>query len=123
MNRGHHDATSLAVHVLEAPDAREADGRSLQVVSASASTTGSTALLSLSNLDAEASLTIDVDLRGRAVSSATARVLAGDSAAAHNPAEAPDSVAPGALDTELDGGTLRVTLPAHSFATVSLELA
>jgi alpha-N-arabinofuranosidase len=123
MNRGHHDATSLAVHVLEAPDAREADGRSLQVVSASASTTGSTALLSLSNLDAEASLTIDVDLRGRAVSSATARVLASDSAAAHNTAEAPDSVAPVALDTELDGGTLRVTLPAHSFATVSLELA
>jgi len=32
-------------------------------------------------------------------------------------------VAPVALDTELDGGTLRVTLPAHSFATVSLELA
>ncbi|MFF2486904.1 alpha-N-arabinofuranosidase [Microbacterium sp. NPDC058062] len=123
MNRGHHDATSLAVHVLDAPDAREADGRSLQVVSASASTTGSTALLSLSNLDAEASLTIEVDLRGRAVSAATARVLTGDSAAAHNTAEAPEAVAPVALDTELDGGTLRVTLPAHSFATVSLELA
>ena len=123
MNRGHHDATSLAVHVLDAPDAREADGRSLQVVSASASTTGSTALLSLSNLDAEASLSIEVDLRGRTVSSATARVLTGDSAAAHNSAEAPEAVAPVALDTELDGGTLRVTLPAHSFATVSLELA
>ncbi|MDR7110412.1 alpha-N-arabinofuranosidase [Microbacterium trichothecenolyticum] len=123
MSRGHHDATSLAVHVLDAPDAREADGRSLQVVSASASTTGSTALLSLSNLDAEASLSIEVDLRGRTVSSATARVLTGDSAAAHNTAEAPEAVAPVALDTELDGGTLRVTLPAHSFATVSLELA
>jgi len=123
MSRGHHDATSLAVHVLDAPDAREADGRSLQVVSASASTTGSTALLSLSNLDAEASLSIEVDLRGRTVSSATARVLTGDSAAAHNSAEAPEAVAPVALDTELDGGTLRVTLPAHSFATVSLELA
>lgn len=123
MNRGHHDATSLAVHVLDAPDAREADGRSLQVVSASASTTGSTALLSLSNLDAEASLSIEVDLRGRTVSSATARVLTGDSAAAHNTAESPEAVAPVALDTELDGGTLRVTLPAHSFATVSLELA
>ncbi|MDR7187985.1 alpha-N-arabinofuranosidase [Microbacterium sp. BE35] len=123
MNRGHHDATSLAVHVLDAPDTREADGRSLQVVSASASTTGSTALLSLSNLDAEASLSIEVDLRGRTVSSATARVLTGDSAAAHNTAEAPDAVAPIALDTELEGGTLRVTLPAHSFATVSLELA
>ena len=123
MSRGHHDATSLAVHVLDAPDAREADGRSLQVVSASASTTGSTALLSLSNLDAEASLSIEVDLRGRTVSSATARVLTGDSAAAHNSAEAPEAVAPVALDTDLDGGTLRVTLPAHSFATVSLELA
>ncbi|MFE5408326.1 alpha-N-arabinofuranosidase [Microbacterium sp. NPDC056569] len=123
MNRGHHDATSLAVHILDAPDAREADGRPLQIVSASASTTGSTALLSLSNLDAEASLTIDVDLRGRAVAAATARVLTGDSAAAHNTAEVPDAVAPVALETELVGGTLRVTLPAHSFATVSLELA
>lgn len=123
MSRGHHDATSLAVHILDAPDPREADGRPLQVVSASASTTGSTALLSLSNLDAEASLTIDVDLRGRAVTSATARVLAGDSAAAHNTAETPDAVAPVALDTELREGTLRVTLPAHSFATVALQLA
>ncbi|WP_341995610.1 alpha-N-arabinofuranosidase [Microbacterium sp. LWH7-1.2] len=123
MNRGHHDATSLAVHVLDAPDSREADGRPLQVVSASASTKDSTALLSLSNLDAEASLTIDVDLRGRAVTTAVARVLAGDSAAAHNTAERPDAVAPVALDTELREGTLRVTLPAHSFATVALQLA
>ncbi|WP_109208655.1 MULTISPECIES: alpha-L-arabinofuranosidase C-terminal domain-containing protein [Microbacterium] len=122
MNRGHHDATSVAVHVLDAPDPRDADGRPLQVVSASASTTGPTALLSLSNLDAEASLTIEVDLRGRAVASATARVLTGASAAAHNTAETPDAVAPVALDTELESGTLRVTLPAHSFATVSLEL-
>ncbi|WP_203580732.1 alpha-N-arabinofuranosidase [Microbacterium hibisci] len=123
MNRGHHDATSLAVHVLDAPEPRDADGRPLQVLSASASTTGSTALLSLSNLDAEASLTIEVDLRGRPVASASARVLTGDSAAAHNTAEAPDAVAPVALETELDAGTLRVTLPAHSFATVALELA
>jgi alpha-N-arabinofuranosidase len=123
MNRGHHDATSLAVHVLEAPALREADGRPLQVVSASASTTGATALVSLSNLDAEASLTVDVDLRGRAVTSASARLLAGSSAAAHNTAGAPDAVAPVDLDVEVVEGTLRVTLPAHSFATVSLALA
>jgi alpha-N-arabinofuranosidase len=123
MNRGHHDATSLAVHVLEAPALREADGRPLQVVSASASTTGATALVSLSNLDAEASLTVDVDLRGRAVTSASARLLTGSSAAAHNTAGAPDAVAPVDLDVEVVEGTLRVTLPAHSFATVSLALA
>lgn len=123
MNRGHHDATSLAVHVLDAPEPRDADGRPLQVVSASASTTGPTALLSLSNLDAEASLTIDVDLRGRAVESASARVLTGDSAAAHNTAEAPDAVAPVVLEAQLTGGTLRVTLPPHSFAAVTLVLA
>lgn len=123
MNRGHHDATSLAVHVLEAPEAREADGRPLQVVSASASTTGGTALVSLSNLDAEASLTIDVDLRGRAVTSASARLLTGSSTASHNTTDAPDAVAPVDLDVEVVEGTLRVTLPAHSFATVSLALA
>lgn len=124
MNRGHHDATSLDVHVLEAPEPRDAGGLPLQVLSASASTKGDSALVSLSNLDAEASLVVELDLRGRAVSSATARVLTGPSAAAHNTAEAPDAVVPVVLEAVVgDDGRLTVTLPPHSFATVTLELA
>ena len=42
---------------------------------------------------------------------------------AHNTPEAPDTVRPAPLDdVRLEDGVLRVTLPAHSFATVRLTL-
>jgi len=123
MNRGHHDATSLAVHVLEHPETRTADGRPLDVLSASASTRDGTALVSLSNLDAEHPLEVVLDLRGRAVTAHSGRVLTGARLQAHNSVSEPDAVAPTELTTiEADDRGLRVMLPPHSFATVSLTL-
>ena len=52
----------------------------------------------------------------------TGRVLAASSIAAHNTPQTPDAVAPRDLDVTVDEGILRVTMPPHSFATVSVAL-
>jgi alpha-N-arabinofuranosidase len=119
MNRGHHDATALAAHVLSAPTAAD----DVPGLSVSASTRDDGALVSLSNLSLDAALEVRVDLRGRGASVRRARVLTGTDAAAHNTPETPDAVAPVELGTSLDAGVLSVTLPPHSFATVELDLA
>ncbi|MBD3943222.1 alpha-N-arabinofuranosidase [Microbacterium sp. NEAU-LLC] len=119
MNRGHHDATALAAHVLQTPTA----AGDVPGLSVSASTRDDGALVSLSNLSIDQALHVQVDLRGRGASVRRARVLTGADAAAHNTPEAPDAVAPVELDASLQNGVLSVTLPPHSFATVELDLA
>jgi alpha-N-arabinofuranosidase len=119
MNRGHHDATALAAHVLSSPTAAD----DVPGLSVSASTTDGSALVSLSNLSLDAPLDVRVDLRGRTATVRRARVLTGTDAASHNTPETPDAVAPAPLDTSLDTGVLTVSLPPHSFATVELDLA
>jgi alpha-N-arabinofuranosidase len=95
----------------------------LPLVSASASVKGDTALVSLSNLDAETDRTLVLDLRGRDVVGHTARVLTAKALDAHNTPEQLDAVAP----TDHAGVSphprgLEVDLPAHSYVTVALEL-
>lgn len=126
MNVGHHDATALRVHV-DAPELhREIDGQRLELLSVSASTTGDTALFSLTNLDADRSVSTLLDLRGRTVLGWSARILTADSLQAHNTAAAPDAVT--VRDHEVEvvdqpfGAGLRVDLPPHSYVTVSVTL-
>ncbi|WP_221586214.1 alpha-N-arabinofuranosidase [Microbacterium sp. G2-8] len=123
MNTGHHDADALDVHLKGVPT-RAADGGELPLVSASASTTGDEALISLTNLDHETTRTVELDLRGRDVIDLSGRVLSADGLAAHNTPEAPERVAPVALEglRRTERG-VEVVLPAHSYATVSLTLA
>ena len=125
MNAGHQDARALDAHVLLPEEIAEVDGRALPMLSASASTTGETALVSLSNLDLDQERTLVLDLRGRGVTGHTATVLTGEGSAAHNTPEQPEAVAPRPLENvrELENrGGLEVTLPPHSFATVELQL-
>ena len=125
MNAGHQDARALDAHVLLPEEIAEVDGRALPMLSASASTTGETALVSLSNLDLDQERTLVLDLRGRGVTGHTATVLTGEGSAAHNTPEQPEAVAPRPLENvrELEnGGGLEITLPPHSFATVELQL-
>lgn len=122
MNTGHHDAAALAVH-LRGVETRAVGATELPLVSASASVKGDTALVSLSNLDAETDRTLVLDLRGRDVVGHTARVLTATALDAHNTAEQLDAVAP----TDHAGvhphpRGLEVELPAHSYVTVALEL-
>ncbi|CAI9390394.1 alpha-N-arabinofuranosidase [Microbacterium sp. T2.11-28] len=122
MNVGHHDAASAPSHVVRSPAATVGD-EELPLLSLSASTRGATALLSLTHSGIEGPLPVTVDLRGRRAVVARARVLTGPDAQAHNTPEAPDAVAPAPLDAEVGAdGVLRLTLPAHAFATVELTL-
>lgn len=123
MNRGHHDAAALAVHLKGEVPEREVDGAPLPTLSASASARDGSALVSLSNLDAEEGRTLVLDLRGREVAGFAARVLTAGVLDAHNTPDAPDAVAPAAHDgVRRHPRGLEVDLPAHSYVTVSLEL-
>ncbi len=122
MNKGHQDATQLTTHLIENPT-KDVRGQSLPLVSMSASTKDGAALLSLTHLDAEVDCTLSIDLRGRHAEVVRARVLTGESSAEFNDVDAPDRVSPRPLEVELDGATLTVTLPPHSFATIELALS
>ena len=123
MNAGHQDARALDAHLLLPEEVAEVNGRALPMLSASASTTGETALVSLSNLDLDQERTLVLDLRGRAVAGHSAQVLTAEAAGTYNTPEQPDAVAPRPLEAvrEHERG-LEITLPPHSFATVELQL-
>jgi alpha-L-arabinofuranosidase len=118
----------VPVHVVEKPDAVAVGEDRLDPLSVSASTKDGTALLSLSNLALDTATAVRVDLRGRAVAGARARILTADKPQSHNTVTAPDAVVPADLAVtlrsgELGGTELTVDLPPHSFATVELDLA
>ena len=124
MNVGHHDATSLAVH-LEAPQARRTVvDVELETLSISASAKGgASALVSITNLDADAATSVLLDLRGRLVAAHSARILTAPALQTHNTAAAPDAVAPCVHDgVRSHERGLEVDVPPHSYVTVQLEL-
>jgi alpha-N-arabinofuranosidase len=82
----------------------------------------------MSNLALDTDTTLRLDLRGREVTVARARILTADKPQSHNTVAAPDAVAPSDFTVTLHSGTLgstelTVELPPHSFATVELDLA
>jgi alpha-N-arabinofuranosidase len=123
MNKGHQDAASLGVH-LRTEDARRPVGDAeLETLSASASVKDGTVLISLSNLDAEEPAEVTLDLRGRSVGEATARILTADRLQDHNTADAPEAVCPRPYDSlKVTDGGLTLTLPPHTFLTVQAPL-
>jgi alpha-N-arabinofuranosidase len=121
MNKGHQDAQVLPAHVIDGPS-HDLDGTAMELVSASASVKAGQALVSLSNLDAEAALDIVLDLRGGSVREVAGRLLTASKPQAHNTVANPDAVAPVPLKPEPEPRGLRVSLPPHSFATVSFAL-
>jgi alpha-N-arabinofuranosidase len=122
MNKGHHDAASLPFAVRGAAPSRTVDGTELATFSASASTKDGQVLVSLTNLDAEQALDVEVDVRGAAAGTPVGRILTAPEVSAHNTAsETPVQVRPLDGVTLLDG-VLRVQLPPHSFATVAFPV-
>ena len=122
MNKRHHDATRLDVHFPAPVDVRPVGDFHLRTLSMSASTKDGSALLSLTNLDAESERVVDVDLRGGAFHVGRARVLMAEVLADRNTGDQPDAVAPRELDeVKRSGDTLTIQLPPHSFVTVELE--
>ena len=124
MNKGHHDATLVDLAWTTDIPTHEWDGHTVPTVSASATTKDGRVLVSLTNLDPDAGVTLSFQLRGGDVALEGARILTADSLQSHNTATALDAVAPQDFDgARLSDGLLEVSLPAHSFATVSLTLA
>jgi alpha-L-arabinofuranosidase len=128
MNKGHQDATSVPVHLIEKPDAVAVADERLDPLSVSASTRDGRALVSLSNLALDTDTTVRLDLRGREVTATRARILTADKPQRHNTVTSPDEVAPADFAVTLRSGALgstelTVELPPHSFATVELDLA
>ncbi|MBT2532459.1 alpha-N-arabinofuranosidase [Arthrobacter sp. ISL-48] len=123
MNTGHHDARALDVDFVGALPERDVDGTSIPLLSASASAKDDTALVSLSNLDAEQPATLLLDLRGRAVAGWTAQLLSAPSLNTHNTAGDPVAVQPVDFTAVKDHPSgLELELPPHSYVTVSLNL-
>lgn len=122
MNTGHHDAASLAVHIVGA-GTRQVAGGTLPLLSASATTRGDTALVSITNLDADAGCTTVLDLRGRGVTGHSATILTASAIQAHNTPDSPDQVRPQAFEgVRPHPRGLQLELPAHSYVTVELAL-
>ena len=64
MNKVHHDATSVPVHVRAPQAQREVAGRTVPTLSASASVHAGRCHVSLTNTDLEHEVLVDLDLRG-----------------------------------------------------------
>ena len=123
MNKGHHDATAVPVHVVDRQAPYALDGKQLDLISASASVKDGKALVSVTNLDPAASADVVLDLRGATVRAHRGRLLTAPELQAHNTAADPEAVVPTELkDISVDARGLRVTLPPHSFATIELDL-
>ncbi|MEV0804107.1 alpha-L-arabinofuranosidase C-terminal domain-containing protein [Kribbella sp. NPDC050281] len=119
MNKGHQDAVSVPVHVVERPAPYELDGKTMELLSVSASVKDGQALISVSNLDPVAPLDVVLDLRGGEIRNPAGRLLTASKPQDHNTPSDPQAVAPAPLRVEPEPRGLRVTLPPHSFATVS----
>ena len=119
MFKAHQDAMFVPSEVVGPHYTR--DGGDLEQVSASASRSADGAVtLSLCNLhhDDEVEIACD-DAGGKA---ASGRVLVGDSVQSMNTFDQPETVVPQALEgIKSDGGRLRLTLPPHSVAVVTLR--
>ncbi|WP_437178922.1 alpha-N-arabinofuranosidase [Kineococcus endophyticus] len=123
MNKGHHDAASLPLAVRGATPSRTVGDTELATFSASASTKDGRVLVSLTNLDATEPLVVELDVRGVQVGSVEGHLLTAPEISAHNTATDTPVVVSDLQDVSVHGGLLRVTLPAHSFATVGFAVS
>ncbi|MDY7089864.1 MAG: alpha-L-arabinofuranosidase C-terminal domain-containing protein [Actinomycetota bacterium] len=123
MNKGHQDATSLRVDFRDTLPGRTVGEAKLDTLSVSASRKDGAVLVSLSNLDADEPVDVEIDVRGGALDGAEALILTSGALQDHNTPESPSVVAPRPYDgVKVAGGTLRAHLPAHSFVTVRASL-
>jgi len=118
MNKVHHDATSVPVHVRAPQAQREVAGRIVPTLSASASVDAGRCHVSLTNTDLAHEVLVDLELRGASLTELTGRVLAARSAGSFNSAEHPEDVSPQPLKLTSTANGARLTLPPHSFAIV-----
>lgn len=117
----HQDAVALPVSV--SGSAYEFGGRALPKVHATASRVEASGVTcSFCNLDYSHEAEVTCEVRGTVVHEVDGRILAAPSPAAHNTAEAKETVSPQALSRiRVDGHTIRLTMPPASVATVGIS--
>jgi alpha-N-arabinofuranosidase len=119
MNAGHQDAARLDAHLLASDLVRRVGEEDVPTVSVSASSKDGGVLISASNLDLTEPVELTLDLRGGRLTDPAGLVLTADRVETFNDADRPDAVEPQPFDVTTTGDVLRVTLPPHSFVTVS----
>jgi alpha-N-arabinofuranosidase len=123
MNKEHQDAESLPLRLTAPAPVRQVADTTLETVTATASRKHDQVLISLTNLHADDPVTVELDLRGAHLGEPTGTVLTAGTLNAHNTPADPDAVRPRPLPgVTLDGTIVRVPLPPHAFATVSLPV-
>ncbi len=118
MNKVHHEATAVPVHVRAPQAQREVAGRTAPTMSASASVRDGRCHVSLTNTDLEHEVVVDLELRGASLPDVRARVLAPPSARSFNNVEHPEQVSPRPLEVVRTATGACFTLPRHAFAIV-----
>lgn len=123
MNKGHQDADSLAVSLVDAAPVIDVEGTDVETLSISASRSGDSVLISATNADTARAVTLELDLRGAVVASAVARILTAETLGAHNSPSSADTVAPRVHEgAAVADGILHISIPAHSFVTVTIAV-
>jgi alpha-N-arabinofuranosidase len=92
-------------------------------LSASASKSDGQLVISLVNPRSDADLEIDCSLRGATAKTVSAQLLHDPDLNAYNGFEQPDRLMPRPHPARIDGGHLRMDLPALSVATVTVQVA
>ncbi|GAA1955224.1 alpha-N-arabinofuranosidase [Agromyces allii] len=123
MNSGHQDATSHSVDLLDEVPSVLSGERAVPHISTSASSKDGQALISITNAHATDSAWLEFELRGAKVAGVAGRILTAPTLQAHNSVDVGDAVSPRPFeDVRMNGTTLLVRVPQHSFVTVQLEL-
>jgi len=120
MFKAHHDATLLPVDVR--CDDYSRGQHHLPMLNASASRDAAGQVnVTLCNVDPNQAVDAQIEVRGLAAKSVTARVLTAEAMNAHNTFDAPDQIKPTAFsDAVLSGNRVSLSIPAKSVLLLSL---
>jgi Alpha-L-arabinofuranosidase len=123
MYKVHQDALNIPLSIAcDTKDVR--DNRSIPMLSATASKDRKGVIhLSLSNIDADNTQTVTIDLSGMKISGVTeGTIITSGNLTDHNSFEKPQTVTPKQFrDTKISNGQLQVKMPAKSIVTISLK--
>ncbi|PPK85872.1 alpha-N-arabinofuranosidase [Neolewinella xylanilytica] len=118
----HHDATLLPSS-FETELTYSYEGKSLPALSASASRSDDgTVTISLVNIDASETHTVDIQLNGTTTGAVNAQLLTSDQLQDYNDFDAPDRIVPVAFtDFTVANGTVSVKLPPYSVVVLEVQ--
>jgi alpha-N-arabinofuranosidase len=122
MFRDHQGAQSLRTELSNAPTISNVQ-QSRPAISASASRSKDSILVTLVNQSLSDESELRISLRGAHPVSATATMLAGPNVRSQNTIQEPQTVAPKQGKVKLDGGDLIVELPAGSIHAIRVQLS